>query len=30
MIAAAGAMLPVVEEPWAENADSGLALNPAG
>jgi len=30
MIAAAGAMLPVVEEPWAENADSGLVLNPAG
>ncbi|MDE3246865.1 MAG: tRNA (adenosine(37)-N6)-threonylcarbamoyltransferase complex transferase subunit TsaD, partial [Acidobacteriota bacterium] len=30
MIAAAGAMLPLVEAPWAENADSGLALNPAG
>lgn len=26
MIAAAGAMLPAVEAPWAENADSGLAL----
>ena len=28
MIAAAGAMLPVVQAPWAQNADSGLVLDP--
>ena len=26
MIAAAGAILPVVEQPWAENADANLVL----